>query len=104
MDYSSTGKINSTTGSHIKEKSVTGPYPVAKRIINQYAPKGNECNITFKTHPLSKSSGNQCRGNDGKFPLEHGEHIFRNTGIHDIIIYPFQKKIIAVPSKPASEN
>ncbi len=78
MNNGTTGKINGSHCAKVEQKTVSRPYPVTDRTVDQNAPQGNENGIPFEINPFSKSTGNKSRSNDGKFTLEHGKHIFRN--------------------------
>src|ERR1035437_1239573 len=104
MNDCSSCKIYCSFSSKMKKETIGTPNPMTNRIIYQQTPDGNKEAIGFKVNPFSKRSGNKRRSNNCELALEHGENIFRNTCIHDISVNAFQKEIVRIPSKPATQN
>src|ERR1035437_2262310 len=104
MNNCSSGKIDGALSSKMKKETIRCPDPMTYRIIHYQTPDRNKKAIGFKIDSFSKSSCYKSRGNNGKLTLEHCKYIFRNSCIQNICVYSFQKEIIGIPAKPASQD
>ena len=79
VHHSASGKIYR---SHLLQETAS-PDPVRHREIGQDDPHDYEYYVPGELDPLGERSENQCRSDDCKHALEHGEQEFRDISCRD---------------------